>query len=160
MPKILKMDEAGYNNYLKQIEKLENELADLRMYKGKTAIFQRDTWHDNPHLYQVEAQENSLIKRIKDMKDTLNNIDIISKNSNSNKVDIGDIIELETMYEDEVELMRVKLVGGAANITAEITETSINSPLGDALYQREVNDIIHYTINDSTFESVIKRIIK
>ena len=69
--KIIKMDKEGFEKYKNQIVKLEEELANVRMYKGKTAIFQGDNWHDNPELYQTEAQERSLMQQIRDMKDNI-----------------------------------------------------------------------------------------
>ena len=66
--KKLKMDWKGYENYQSKIEKLELELAEVRKYKGEVAIFQGDTWHDNPDLDYTEAKEKRLMFRIAKMK--------------------------------------------------------------------------------------------
>ena len=103
--KIIKMDKEGFEKYKNQIVKLEEELANVRMYKGKTAIFQGDNWHDNPELYQTEAQERSLMQQIRDMKDNIRNIEIVEKNENSDTIDVGDIVLIETIFdEDDIEI--------------------------------------------------------
>ena len=75
--KKIKMDQEGFEQYLKQIEKLEEELSKTRLYKGKTAIFQGDNWHDNPELYQTEARERSLMQQITQMSANAQNIEIV-----------------------------------------------------------------------------------
>ena len=47
MKEKIKLNKQGYEDYLKALEEKEKELAELRMYKGKDAIFQGDNWHDN-----------------------------------------------------------------------------------------------------------------
>ena len=75
MEEKIKLNKEGYEDYLKSISEKEKQLADLRMYKGKDAIFQGDNWHDNPTLYQAELQEVSLMKEISDMKKKIQNIE-------------------------------------------------------------------------------------
>ena len=52
----MKLSKQGYEDYLKVINEKEKELADLRLYKGRDAIYQGDNWHDNPTLYQTESK--------------------------------------------------------------------------------------------------------
>ncbi len=154
----IRMDQDGFEKYKKRIEKLEKELAEVRMYKGKTAIFQGDNWHDNPELYQIEAQERSLMQQIRDMKDNIVNIEIVFKNENSDIIDVGDIVVIEAFsFEDDREEMILKLVGGEGDLKCEIPEISINSPLGKAIYGKKVLDKTFYTVNENIFHVFIKR---
>ena len=155
--KIIKMDKEGFEKYKNQIVKLEEELANVRMYKGKTAIFQGDNWHDNPELYQTEAQERSLIQQIRDMKDNIRNIEIVEKNENSDTIDVGDIVLIETIFdEDDIEEMTLKLVGGYGDLNCEIPEISINSPLGKSIYGKKVLEQTSYQVNGNIFNVLIK----
>lgn len=155
--KIIKMDKEGFEKYKNQIVKLEEELANVRMYKGKTAIFQGDNWHDNPELYQTEAQERSLMQQIRDMKDNIRNIEIVEKNENSDIIDVGDIVLIETIFdEDDIEEMTLKLVGGYGDLNCEIPEISINSPLGKSIYGKKVLEQTSYQVNGNIFNVLIK----
>lgn len=155
--KIIKMDKEGFEKYKNQIVKLEEELANVRMYKGKTAIFQGDNWHDNPELYQTEAQERSLMQQIRDMKDNIRNIEIVEKNENSDTIDVGDIVLIETIFdEDDIEEMTLKLVGGYGDLNCEIPEISINSPLGKSIYGKKVLEQTSYQVNGNIFNVLIK----
>lgn len=60
----IRMDKEGLEKFKLEIRSVEDELSEIRMYKGKTAIYQGDNWHDNPELYQTEAKEkfNATVK--------------------------------------------------------------------------------------------------
>jgi transcription elongation GreA/GreB family factor len=155
--KKIKMDKEGFEKFKKQIENLEKELAEARMYKGKTAIFQGDNWHDNPELYQTEARERSLMQQIRDMRDKIENIEIIERNLNSDTIDVGDVVLIETIFdEDDIEEMTLKLVGGDGDLKCEIPEISINSPLGKSIYGKKVLDKTSYKVNENVFNVIIK----
>lgn len=153
----IKMDKEGYENYLKQIADLEKQLNETRLYKGKTAIFQGDNWHDNPELYQTEANERTLMQQISRMRDNIRNIEIVERNLDMNVVDIGDFVLLDIIYsDDDIEELYIKLVGGEANFKKEIPEISINSPLGKSIYQKNIGDKTSYQVNDNIFNVFIK----
>lgn len=155
--KKIKMDQEGFEQYLKQIEKLEEELSQTRLYKGKTAIFQGDNWHDNPELYQTEARERSLMQQITQMRANAQNIEIVERNSDVSIIDIGDFVTLDMIYsESNVEEMFLKLVGGEANFRGDVPEISINSPLGKSIYQKKVGDRASYQVNGRIFNVLIK----
>ena len=150
------MDKIGYNKYLKRIEKLEEELDDIRMYKGKDAIFQGDNWHDNPTLYEAENKERSLMKQIREMKAKSQNIKIIERKNKSGVIDIGSIVTIEIIYsEDDVEELTFKLIGGE---TENENEVSINSPLGKNIYGKKENEQVTYKVNHNSFNVVIKKV--
>ena len=116
MEEKLKLNRNGYEDYLKEIEKKEKELADLRIYKGKDAIFQGDNWHDNPTLYQTELKEMSLMREIAQMKHRLNNIEIVENIGDESLVDIGDIVKIDMIFsENDYEEEIFKLVGTTPN---------------------------------------------
>lgn len=78
-----KVYQYEYDNYLKSLEELEKELAEVRKYKGDVAIYQGDNWHDNPILYQTELKETALMARIKKLKEKISSLEIIKERDKS-----------------------------------------------------------------------------
>lgn len=157
----MRLNKQGYEDYLKEIHEKEKELSDLRLYKGRDAIYQGDNWHDNPTLYQTEAKERSLMLEIAKMKSELKNIEIIENSGNQILIDIGDIVKVEMFFSEvDKEECEFKLVATTpkSDINAEIQEISINSPLGSAIYHRKIGDITTYKVNDSIYTiKIIKK---
>lgn len=150
----MKLNKQGYEDYLKAINNKEKELADLRLYKGRDAIYQGDNWHDNPTLYQTESKERSLMLEIAKMKQELNNIEIIENLGNQTLIDIGDIIEVKMFFsKNDQEKGFFKLVATSPkfDIDAEIQEISINSPFGSAVYRKKVGDVTTYKVNNKVY---------
>ena len=143
------LNQNGYDDYLKKIEQKEKELADLRIYKGTEAIYQGDTWHDNPTLYQTELKENALMMEISKMKKQLNNIEIVENSGDSKLIDFGDIIKIyiyfsDNDYEEEI----FKLVGTTPDLKSNVQEISINSPLGKSIYHKKIGDVGNYKVEE------------
>lgn len=157
----MRLNKQGYEDYLKEIHEKEKELSDLRLYKGRDAIYQGDNWHDNPTLYQTEAKERSLMLEIAKMKSELKNIEIIENSGNQILIDIGDIVKVEMFFSEvDKEECEFKLVATTpkSDINAEIQEISINSPLGSAIYHRKIGDVTTYKVNDSIYTiKIIKK---
>ena len=160
MKERIKLSTQGYEDYLKVLEEKEKQLAELRMYKGKDAIFQGDNWHDNPTLYQAELKERSLMLEIAEMKHHLQyNVEIVENLGNEELVDIGDVVKIDMIFsEDDREESIFKLVGTTPNfdMNAEIQEVSINSPIGKAMYHKKVGEIATYKVENKTFTLQIK----
>lgn len=159
MEEKIKLNKQGYEDYLKAIAEKEKELADLRMYKGTDAIFQGDNWHDNPTLYQAELRERGLMLEIAEMKQKLQNIEIVENLGNEELIDIGDIVKIDMIFsEDDREEETLKLVATTPNFNLEsgIQEVSINSPIGNAMYHKKIGEIATYKVNDRTFTLQIK----
>lgn len=150
----MKLNKQGYEDYLKAINKKEKELADLRLYKGRDAIYQGDNWHDNPTLYQTESKERSLMLEIAKMKQELNNIEIIENLGNQTLIDIGDIIEVKMFFsknDQEKGVFKLVATSPKFDIDAEIQEISINSPFGSAVYRKKVGDVTTYKVNNKVY---------
>ena len=65
-----------YDAFLKEIDKVEKELVDVQLYKGRIAIFQGDGWHDNPIFRETEVKEKHLIAKLRLMKNRLSELKI------------------------------------------------------------------------------------
>lgn len=159
MEEKIKLNKKGYEDLLKEIERKEKELADLRLYKGQDAIFQGDNWHDNPTLYQAELKELTLMREISEKKYKLNNIEIVENIGDDNLIDIGDVVKIDMIFSEiDREEETFKLIGTTPNIdsTSAIQEISINSPIGKAIYHKKIGDTAEYKVNDKTFLIQIK----
>ena len=86
-----KVYQYEYDNLLKEIEELEKELAETRLYKGNVAIYQGDNWHDNPILYQTELKETALMAKIRNLKNKLMSYEVI-KERDSSMISVEDIL--------------------------------------------------------------------
>lgn len=159
MEEKIKLNKQGYEDCLKAIAEKERQLADLRMYKGTDAIFQGDNWHDNPTLYQAELQERGLMLEIAEMKQKLQNVEIVENLGDEELIDIGDVVKIDMIFsEDDREEEIFKLVATTPELRfdAEIKEVSINSPIGNAMYHKKVGEIATYKVQDRTFTIQIK----
>ena len=86
-----KVHQYEYDNLLKSIEKLEEDLAEVRRYKGEVAIYQGDNWHDNPILYQTELKETALMAQIRNLREELYSLEII-KERTSEMINLEEIL--------------------------------------------------------------------
>lgn len=96
-----KVHQYEYDNYLKSIESLEEELAEVRKYKGNVAIYQGDNWHDNPILYQTELKETALMAQIRNLKTELFSLEIIQER-NSEMIDLEEILNPDILKDIEL----------------------------------------------------------
>lgn len=159
--KILKMDKEGYERFLSEIDEVQKKLDNVRKFKGEVAIHQGDNWHDNPTLYSTEAEERGLMRQLYDMKEQLKNIEIVEKSFDDDVVEIGDIINVAMSQINETpNEMIFKLVGHSPKWDAEISEISVNSPLGSSVYKKKIGDKTGYKVGERQFNVMILEKIK
>lgn len=157
MKEKLRLDKEGYEKFLLEIERVEKELSGIRKYKGEDAIFQGDNWHDNPTLYQAEMVERNLMLRINEMKQQLLEVEIVEKQYQDNSiVDIGDVVKVTMLFGTEEDDEVLKLVGGSADFSTDISEISINSPLGASIYGKTIGTKVSYKVNEREISAIIK----
>ena len=161
MQEKMKLNKQGYDEYLKAIEEKEKQLAAVRMYKGTDAIYQGDNWHDNPTLYQTEAQERALMVEISEMKQKLQNVEIVESLGNESFIDIGDIVRVDIIFNEGNRKEEVfKLIASSPSFDSEIKEVTINSPIGVAIYHKKVGDFATYKVRDKVFKiEIIEKMI-
>ena len=116
-----------------------------------------DGW-DSPEFEEIERESFRLEKEIQRRINDLSKVVLVSKNDSESLIDIGDVLNIDMKFEDEdVEDMTFKLVGLSKGKNAEgIEEVSINSPLGKAVYHKEVGDTVSYTVHNNLIEVLIK----
>ena len=110
--KMKKIHQYEYDIRLKEIDKLEKELAKVRKYKGTVAIYQGDNWHDNPILYQTELKEVSLMAKIRNLKLELQNLEVIVERD-SEMIPLEEIMKpdlVQNIDMDETKKNRIRTI--------------------------------------------------
>lgn len=156
----LKLNSKGYEDYKSEIESKKKQLLELGKFKGEVAVECGDVWHDNHTFEQVEIQERALIRTINDMTENLKNAIIVDDEKiEKNGIDIDNTVTVLMNFVDsgdEAEEVTVKLVGTAS--PSNINEVTLNSPLGNAIYQKNIGDKASYEVNNSRIEVEILHI--
>lgn len=138
-----KIHQYQYDNLLKHIKDLEDELAKIRLYKGDVAIYQGDNWHDNPVLYQTELKESALMAKISQLRSELYSYEVIKERS-------SDMISLDKIMKPTFNF--------SENISDEVREDIelkynyiINFPIDKNIYVHsaevcDFSDLIYHRI--------------
>jgi len=161
MDKIL-VDESGYNQYLEEINKLKR-LIDSNASSGSEAYGNAvgDGWHDNFAFEESMRKDKMLSTKLNSLMNNKVNIEIVDKiNRAADVINIGDKLRICVTYADEdVEEYDVLLTGNYfPDSLSDVTEITLNSPIGKAIYLKKVQDDIRVMINNN--EVVIKVVKK
>lgn len=160
---VIYLDQEGYDQYLAEIEQLRAKLNLNGQYKSdvyRSAI--GDGWHDNFEFEDAKREEYKILCELRDKLEGLSRIVIIDKKEDSEVVDINDIIViLMSMNGKNPREKQVKLVASPnPDLYAEISEISVNSPLGKTIYQQEVGFKGNYSVNNNVIYVEICKILK
>ncbi|MCC7571236.1 GreA/GreB family elongation factor [Candidatus Micrarchaeota archaeon] len=140
------MTEEGFELLKKKIDDLEQQLKDLRLYKGEEAVHAGDSWHDNPTLYRVEAEERTLMLQITELKEKRSHAEVVSAPQNTDIISLGSKVEIE-FSDGNVETYRIL---SETETNPSEGKISYKSPLGAALMGKKVGDLVSYNIGSGT----------
>ena len=148
------LDEEGYQNYLKEIEEIREKIrknnVDISEFMSDDAY--GDGWHDNFAYEQAIKKESSLLFELANKKKGLSKIEIITNKKCSNKVEIGSVVTIK--IDDELE--KYKLIGNTvSDLTQEIPNITLNSPLGKAIYNKKSGDFFSYSVDELVIDGKI-----
>ena len=154
----------GLEEYKKEIEILKDKLYKINTEKSEAcsgAI--GDGWHDNFAYEDAKRQEDKIVAQINSLVSDSNYIEIVNDDEYyDNKVNINDIIELKFKYEDgSTDVNKFKLTGNwKSKDCDEYQEITLNSPLGKAIYMKELKSKVEYTVNDKLIVvDILKKIM-
>ena len=103
-----------------------------------------------------------IAKRIDDMLEKKKYLKIVKDTrKNSNLVNIGDTVTVEIKYTDtDIEKETIKLTGKyIPNTDNDISEISLNSPLGKSLYKSKIGSTVNYLVGVNKFTvSILSKI--
>ena len=157
------VDENGYQQYLDEIEKmkklsLNNLIAGSEAYNDAIG----DGWHDNFAFEQTIIEDRIIATKINNLLSKKPFIKVITiENLKKEIINIGDILVLEIKYaEEEIEKIKIKLTGNYfpnTNLEDGIQEITLNSPLGKAIYKKNIkDDDINYMVLNKKIEIKVK----
>ena len=152
------LDQDGYNEFLKGIEKIKEDLR--RNDMGRKEAFDAgagDGW-DSPEFEEIERNNTRLVGELQRRYNELQRIVIIEKHNDSDTIDIGDIILANMIFSSaNTEEITFKLVATSGGFGKEIREVSINSTLGAAVYKKQIGDTCSYSVNNRNFSVYLKQ---
>ncbi len=151
----MKLDINGINQLKKKIADCDLKLKEAIAKKGENT--KSNTFgYENATLAIMALQ-----KEIKDYHDILMNAKLVKPHNNENMVDLGDIVTLhDNDFGDE---FKIQLNGNFYNPTDEkdgIEYTSVNSPLGEAVFGAKKGSNVTYSVGSNYFTMTIQDIKK
>ncbi|WP_070119558.1 GreA/GreB family elongation factor [Bacillus marinisedimentorum] len=114
----VKITPKGEQLILQQIADFEQRLKQVRMDKNSAYHACGDDKLANPNFHKLEQEERILEERIREVKNTYKNAELIKFDSrNTEKVEIGSIVKCSFEYPDFLEEEIYEIVGyGESNI--------------------------------------------
>ncbi len=152
------MDKIKYIT-IEGLKKLKKELNDLKTIKRKEvaerlkeAISQGDL-SENFAYQQAKEDQNSLESRILELENTIKESQIIKKEKQTDKIQVGSIILVESNEKKE----RFEIVG-SEETDPEKNKISFESPLGKAFLNKTVGETIEVKIPNGKISYKILKI--
>lgn len=146
------LTKEGYDQRVKHIEELRTRLEKVSANRGQSRDSDMDTLKAPSDLVVIAQEEARLASLIAREQDALRRVKIIERHSDNNLIDIGDIVTVKINSEFGPRVETFKLVCGDGNVTAELMEFSVNSPIGTVVYQNKVGEQGTYTVSNVDFQ--------
>lgn len=154
----LRISKAGLETMQKQLESLREELGKLRVFKGSIAIHSGDAWHDNNDFEQCEIDERRLQRQISDLEADIENAIIIDDTAtNSNVVNYGAHVTVQLIFGDD-DFEEDTILFSDSDEPSNFMKVSANSPLGNAIFNKEVGYTGSYNVDNNIFKVKILKI--
>lgn len=153
------LDENGYKAHLVRVNELKKELYDVTSQISKIILEGRkeDVTSDYERLIIVKKHLKEVIETKE--RETYR-IVIVSRDENSNLLDIMDVVKVRLNFPNGIEEEYVfELTAGDNDFTGEIEKVSINEPLGKSIYRKNVGDVGFYDIKEGTVQvSILEKV--
>ena len=151
----------GYQRLLQEYENLKKqfEANELEM----SSSFQNaagDGAHDNGEFESLQTKEKMLAGQINYLASRIKSAKIIEvPELSENQVNVNDTVLLRLFYDiDDIEEDTYTLVGGDGNSLSN--KISLNSPLGQAIFQRNVGEKVPYKVNDNEYRvEIVEKVL-
>lgn len=141
------LDEKGYYDYLAGIEALKEQLANMKAARFALKSLYTDAESLNEALEQHKREEIRIGEKLIARRSDLKRIVIVERDlGSSDIVDVNDTVNV-LLDGDE---MTFTLVTGTPDFDAEIPKITVDSPLGKAVYLKEIGYVGSYTVGNRT----------
>jgi transcription elongation factor GreA len=144
---------AGYERLTKELAQLE-EMQRGDIEQAADASDDMDLG-DNAVFYDAVFDKDRLNERINNLKYTLARADVIDEDPDPSRVSPGDLVTVWDM--DAHEELSFRLVGSEEVTYAEMG-ISLDSPVGQALINRQIGDVITVNVPDGVVRYTIRRV--
>lgn len=149
---ILYLDNEGYSEHLKKIEKY---IIDLEKLNEQIKML-KNTDFENEELIELNIKKKKIQRKI--LNERSKKIVVIEKKINDEFLDRG-LVKINTYYESEPEEEICELVTSESTIDGDIEKTNINGPKGKILYGSKVGDTKYFSINGKSIKvDIIEKI--
>lgn len=143
-----KMTQKGLNELNDSLTELIKKFNDNE--KKMTMAYHNsdgDGAHDNAEFEELLANERMLANQIDNLKKRIESIELFEvQDLDEDKVNVDDTIKIKMVYDiDDEEILDITLVGGDGDSICN--KISVNSPLGNAIYTRNIGDSVYYEVN-------------
>ena len=149
-PKIY-VTEAGYNQYIQALKESEAILSEK--LRERTGNGRNRVGSDGDYQTSVSDNEVALAANtVSRIKEEIMRLEVVSKeNLSETQIDLEDIVTL--LHNDTNEVRQVKLTGGmpVVGFGTEVHSITINSPMGKAIYKKNVGDTVSYSVGKNNF---------
>lgn len=147
------VDEKGYKQFFAELERLK-DLSITSASKGNEAYSDAvgDGWHDNFAFEESMRESRAIAKKIDEMLQIEKKLKLITDDKkNDNIINIGDTVTIEINYgQDDIEKETITLTGNfIPDTNKQINEISLNSPLGKALFKKEIGTFTTYFVGEN-----------
>lgn len=161
--KAVYMDRESYERILKKVEVDKEELNMIKRSKGNCKhVGTYENW-DSSDLLETLKSQGIVENMININKNIIDNAVIIDKKDEKNIVELGDIIRINIIDDNEVEELIIKLVGAPEydyskdHIYQE--EISYATPIGKAIYGKKIGDkVICDTKNNCIYIEILEKL--
>jgi transcription elongation factor GreA len=151
------LTEEGYKKLQEEIKRTEEELRKVLFAKGEAAEVGGNVWHDNFSFEQLVREEQMLSKKLKELKQKLNNAEIIKmsdlKDTGVARLGSKVIVEYEDGRQREFIISDPEITDPSKGII------SYQSPIGKALLGAKEGDEREYIAGGKVFTIKIIKVL-
>jgi len=149
------LTQAAYNEYLEKINKLRQEVSAIHEERKREVAVTPTEKYSSIEMENLNRRERLLLEELGRLSKELGRIEIIETPVET--INLNDIVALTMMYDEKnSEDLTIKLVGSITDVSSEIPQVTINSPLGSAIYGKQVGEVSSYNVNGNDIQVYIK----
>ena len=156
------LTQEGYELFLNELNELQNSINQNGVRKSESySSAVGDGWHDNFDFEDATREERRLLEMLREKREQLKRIEIVE---NNNDLSVEDVVNVEdyvncVIYysEDDIEDVVIHLIGlSCPNHKSECLETTLNSPIGKAIYGKSIGSTSTFKVGENEFSIFIK----
>lgn len=151
-----KLTKKGYKKLKEELEYLKNDKKkEIAQRLKKAAAF--GDLSENSAYDDAKDAKSALTARIMELENIIKNAEIVEKNENVDKVQVGSVVTLEVIAKGKDHEEKYEIVGAEESDPLE-GKISYESPLGEKLFDKRVGDVVEISRGENKFKYKIKEL--